>query len=98
MAFRDMPDMIVPPSHLRCEAMTKPALDTYQVWRKQPHRCVRRATQSRAGHAVCSCHAAMKKVTYWDGQPDNFRHKRFWKWPRELRELAAAVMAKSSAL
>jgi hypothetical protein len=94
MAFRDVPDMIVPPSHLRCEAMTKPCRDTYQVWRKESHRCVRRATQSRAGHSVCWCHAAKKKVRYWDGAPDKFWYKRFWKWPHELSDLAKAVVAK----
>ena len=85
--------MVVPPSHLRCEAMTKPCPDTYQDWRKHSHRCVRRATQSLAGHIVCSLHAGMPKVEYWDGEsPDNFRYKRFWKWPRKLRELSEAVI------
>lgn len=94
MAHKDMPDMIVPPSHLRCEGMTKPVVDTYQVWRRSPHRCIRRAVQSRAGHGVCALHARMRKVKYWDGEPDEFRHKKFWRWPRELRELSQAIMAK----
>jgi hypothetical protein len=66
-----MPDLAVPPSDLRCEAMTKPA-ETYQEWRRNPHRCVRRAVQGRAGHSVCSLHAVIKSVEYWNGEPDSF--------------------------
>ncbi len=94
MAYRDMPDMVIPPPHLRCEAMTKPVRDTYQVWRKKSHRCVRSAVQSRAGHDVCAIHGRMKKVKYWNGEADEFRHKKFWKWPREWRELGEAIMAR----
>lgn len=91
MSFRDMPDCIVPPNHERCEAMTKPT-DTYQDWRREPHRCVRRAKLGRAGHAVCSLHANVDQVTYWNGEPDNFRHRRFWKWPTKLAELSRAIV------
>lgn len=94
MAYRDMPDLVVPPSHLRCEAMTKPVKNTYQVWMREPHRCVRYAIQSRGGHCVCGQHARAENVTYWDGEPDGFPHKRFWKWPRKLAELSAAIVAK----
>lgn len=90
MAFRHMPDCIVPPDHLRCEAMTKPQQDTYQTWRRESHRCVRRAKQSRAGHSVCSLHASLPAVTYWTGEPDNFPHRRFWKWPTWMIKIATA--------
>ena len=90
MAYRDMPDCIVPPSHERCEAMTKPLVpsETYQVWRREPHRCVRRAKQGRDGRSVCSLHARVEKVSYCTQDADAFRHKKFWKWPRKLAELA----------
>jgi hypothetical protein len=91
MAFRDMPDSIVPPSHLRCEAMTKPVPDTFQVWRRESHRCIRKATQSRAGHGVCALHASMPDINYWAGEVDNFRHRKFWRWPTKLAELGRAV-------
>ena len=94
MAYRDKPDCVVPPSHLRCEAMTKPVKNTYQVWLREPHRCVRHAVQCRGVHSVCGQHARAEKVTYWDGEPDAFPHKRFWKWPRKLAEVAAAIVAK----
>ena len=94
MAYRDMPDLVVPPSHLRCEAMTKPVKNTYQTWLRESHRCVRRSTQSRAGRTVCSLHARIPEVKYWEGEPDTFRHKRFWRWPRKLSELAEAIIAK----
>lgn len=94
MSFSDMPDCIVPPSHLRCEAMTKPT-QTYQDWRRESHRCVRTAKQGRAGRSVCSLHARVETVEYWDGvSPDNFRHRRFWKWPTKWAELARAVVAR----
>lgn len=72
MSFRDFPDPKIPRSEFRCEAMTK-ATSTYQVWRRDPHRCIRTATQSRAAHNVCALHANMLDVTYWDGvSPDKF--------------------------
>lgn len=72
MSFRDFPDPEIPPTELRCEAMTK-ATPTYQDWRRLPHRCIRRSTQSRAGHAVCALHARLDYVSYWDGvTPDAF--------------------------
>jgi hypothetical protein len=74
MAYRDMPDLAIPPDDQRCEAMTKGARDTYQVWRQAPHRCVRRAVQGRDGRSVCACHASVKRVTYWTGEPDRFPH------------------------
>lgn len=80
MAFRDMPDFIVPPSHLRCEAMTKPVKNTYQDWLRKPHRCIHRSVQGRDGRTVCGLHSRVTNVTYWDGEPDAFRHKPFWKW------------------
>ena len=74
MAFRDMPDCRVPVSALRCEAMTKPCLDnTWQTWRRDAHRCVRRSVQGRAGRSVCALHADMKEVKFWDGEPDSFQ-------------------------
>jgi adenylate kinase len=76
MAYKNRPDLIVPDSEFRCEVMTKPCLDnTYQIWRKAAHRCVRRATQSRSGRIVCSLHSAMPTVEYWNGQPDTFIKK-----------------------
>ena len=87
-----MPDCVVPPPEIRCEAMTK-AQSTYQEWRREPHRCVRKATRSRAGRSVCALHDRLELVEWWNGQPDNFRHRRFWKWPRELDELARAVVS-----
>ncbi len=94
MAYREMPDLIVPPSDRRCEAMTKPT-NGYQTWRNQSHRCVRKATQGREGHIVCSLHSCMKKVKWWNGEPDNFPHKRFWKWPTKWAILAQAVISKT---
>lgn len=94
MAYRDMPDMVVPAPHLRCEAMTKPVSDTYQDWRRKSHRCVRKAVQSRAGHCVCGVHGSMRKAKYWNGEPDEFRHKPFWKWCGGLAEISRAVIAK----
>lgn len=93
MANRHSPDCIVPPSHLRCEAMTKPIKDTYQVWRQESHRCVRTAKQSRAGRGVCSLHSRMPEVNYCDlEQPDAFQHKRFWRWTTTLeRQLGLRV-------
>lgn len=74
MAYRNYPDMSVPASDLRCEAMTKACKDnTYQVWRREPHRCVRRAVQGRAGHSVCALHGRIEDLTYWDGTPDTFK-------------------------
>lgn len=88
MAYRHMPDFIVPPSHLRCEAMTKQIIDTYQVWRQHPHRCIRRAMQGRDGRSVCALHSRMDLVNYWNGEPDPFPHKPFWKWrPRQLLKM-----------
>lgn len=86
MAFRHMPDCIVPPNHLRCEAMTKPT-PTFQDWRRESHRCVRKATQSRDGHSVCALHGKMPDVKYWNGEPDNFKHKPFWRAARIARYL-----------
>ena len=91
MSFRDMPDCVVPPSHERCEAMTK-ATRTYQDWRRESHRCVRRAKQGRDGHAVCALHAYIEHVAYWNGEPDNFRYRRFWKWPTKLADLSRAII------
>jgi hypothetical protein len=71
VSFRDFPDPQVPPSEFRCEAMTKPG-PTYQAWRRESHRCIRRATQSRAGRSVCSLHASLAEVKHWDGSPDAF--------------------------
>lgn len=74
MAYKDMPDCYLPVSALRCEAMTKACVDnTWQIWRREPHRCVRRAVQGRAGRSVCALHARMKDVTFWNGEPDAFR-------------------------
>lgn len=79
MAYRDMPDLIVPAPEQRCEAMTQ-AQVTYQEWRRKSHRCVRRATQGRDGRSVCRLHANLKKpLTYTSGEPDEFKHKRFWR-------------------
>ena len=90
MAFQHMPDFIVPPSNLRCEAMVKPVRDTYQVWRHEAHRCIKKAMQGRDGRSVCALHSRIEKITYWNGEPDPFQHKRFWKWrPRELMEVIA---------
>lgn len=81
MAFKHMPDLAVPASEFRCEAMTKACKDnTFQVWRREPHRCVRRAKQGRAGRIVCALHGKMPDIKYWDGEPDTFpwsvRHHR----------------------
>jgi hypothetical protein len=72
MAYRDTPDMAMPPDDQRCEALTRPVPNTFQVWRRSPHRCVRRAVQGRDGRAVCACHARMRDPTYWGGEPDQF--------------------------
>lgn len=77
MAYRECPDMRVPASDVRCEAIVKAVNGTYQVWRREPHRCVRRAVQTRAGHIVCALHLVKPHITYWDGTPDNFRHLEF---------------------
>lgn len=77
MSFPDCPDPRVPDSDVRCEAMTKPCKDTYQVWRRESHRCIRRAVLSRAGRGVCALHGRMPSVNYWDGSPDTFRHRTF---------------------
>lgn len=71
MSFRDYPDPAVPPSDLRCEAMTKPH-NGWPDWSRPAHRCIRLAKQSRAGRSVCNLHAHMKKIEYWDGSPDPF--------------------------
>ena len=82
MAYVDCPDCAVPQDNLRCEAMTKPlrASETYQEWRRDPHRCIRRAVQGRSGRSVCALHARMNEVVYWNGEPDKFtwniRHQR----------------------
>ena len=90
MAFQHMPDFIVPPSHLRCEAMAKPVRDTYQVWRHTAHRCIRKAMQGRDGRSVCAIHSRVDKVTYWNGETDNFPHKKFWRWiPSRIMEAIA---------
>jgi hypothetical protein len=74
--------------------MTKPVKDTFQVWRRESHRCIRRAKQSRAGRGVCSSHAAMPKVKYCDPEiPDNFPHKQFWRWHGDLAAIGRAVAA-----
>lgn len=86
MAYRDMPDWIVPPSHLRCEAMTKSTV-TFQDWRRESHRCIKRATQSRAGKSVCNLHGSMKNVKYWNGEEDKFPHKKFWKWHGRVKDI-----------
>ncbi len=86
MAYRDIPDCAVPPSHLRCEAMTK-RTQTFQDWRREPHRCIRAATQSRAGRSVCSGHARMERIKYWNGEPDSFSHKPFWRWHGRVRDV-----------
>lgn len=75
MSFRNMPDPKVPPSELRCEAMTKPVVTTYQIWRRASHRCIRKAVQSRAGHSVCALHSRLVDINYWDGEPDQFRSR-----------------------
>ncbi len=86
-----MPDCKVPPSDLRCEAITKP-VDTFQDWRRNSHRCVRAAKQSRDGKSVCNQHAVIKKLKYCDpNEPDNFRHKPFWKWYGDLAAIGRAV-------
>lgn len=74
MSYPTHPDCIVPASEFRCEAMTKPT-DTYQNWRRDAHRCVRRATQGRAGRSVCALHSRVDIVTYWNGEPDSFPKK-----------------------
>lgn len=63
MAYRDRPEFCAPDDQ-RCEALTKPVKDTYQVWRREPHQCVRRAVQSRAGRVVCHLHARMENVKF----------------------------------
>lgn len=91
MAFQHMPDMVVPPSHLRCEAMSKPVKDTYQVWRQTAHRCIRKAMQGRDGRSVCALHSRVEKPVYWHGEPDTFVHKQFWRWnPKRVAEAIAA--------
>jgi hypothetical protein len=76
MAYKDMPDCYLPVSALRCEVMTKACMDnTWQIWRRESHRCVRRAVQGRAGRSVCALHAGMKEVMFWNGEPDAFRAK-----------------------
>jgi hypothetical protein len=82
MAYRNCPDCAVPQDELRCEAMTKALRpsETYQIWRRESHRCVRRAVQGRAGRSVCALHARLADVTYHNGEPDRFpwsvRHQR----------------------
>lgn len=79
MSFPHVPDIAIPPSEIRCEALTKPT-QTYQQWRAQPHRCIREAKQGRDGRLVCNIHARVKAITYWQGGPDpfpwNVRHQR----------------------
>jgi hypothetical protein len=77
MAYRTHPDMIVPASEFRCEAMTKPlrVSECYQEWRRQSHRCVRRAVQGRDGRSVCAIHAYTKTIGYWNGEADSFPKK-----------------------
>lgn len=87
MAFREMPDCKVPPSDQRCEAMTK-GNGQHGYWHSAPHRCVRRASQMRSGHAVCANHARVSSITFWDGEaPDAFQHKPFWRWPLKLQKM-----------
>ncbi len=90
MSYRDMPDCKVPPSHLRCEALTRPG-QGWQDWQRLPHRCVRKAVQGRDGRSVCALHARVREVIYWQGEPDNFRHKAFWRWPRSLQKMLGLV-------
>lgn len=71
MAHKTHPYCNVPVSNLRCEAMTKPT-STYQVWRQQPHRCIRTATQLRDGKIVCAIHGRVKHISYWQGEVDPF--------------------------
>lgn len=71
MSFKYMPDCSIPDSEVRCEAMTKPT-HTSQDWRRNSHRCVRKATQSRAGRSVCALHARVEQIEYWTGQADAF--------------------------
>lgn len=76
MSFRNMPDCYVPVSELRCEAMTQ-ALGKaagWQDWRRESHRCVRKAVQGRDGRSVCAIHARVDTVEYWSGQADRFPH------------------------
>lgn len=92
MSYAEVPDCRVPPPHERCEAMTKEAPNEHPRWRREPHRCVRRAKQSRDGRSVCSTHARVDVVTYCDPDAaDTFRHKRFWRWPLALSKLAHAT-------
>jgi len=64
MAYKDVPEFCAPQDQ-RCEAMTRGVEGyTFQTWRKHPHQCVRRANQSREGHAVCHIHARAKTVSY----------------------------------
>jgi hypothetical protein len=74
MAYRHRPDMIVPASEFRCEAMTKPT-PTFQEWRRNAHRCVRRAVQGRDGRSVCALHSRVDRIEYWNGEPDTFIKK-----------------------
>jgi hypothetical protein len=77
MAYRTHPDLTVPASEFRCEAMTKPLGNAagYQVWRRDAHRCVRRAVQARAGRSVCALHNRVDDVKYWNGEADSFPKK-----------------------
>ena len=61
--YGDRPKHCAWPS-IRCEAVASPAKDTWQVWAKHSHRCVRKSEQMRAGRQVCWQHAAAEKVSF----------------------------------
>lgn len=88
MAYRECPDLMLPPSDIRCEAMTKPLgkTETYQLWRRESHRCVRRAVQGRSGRSVCALHGKMDQVNYWNGEPDSFSETVHHQRRRERQE------------
>ena len=72
------------PEHLRCDAITKHNSQAPK-WGKKPHRCTRKAVQSRDGKSLCAQHARLKRVVYHTTQIDDFDYRQFWKWPKALR-------------
>lgn len=64
MTYRDRPEFEAP-ADIRCDALVlgKPG---WPDWAQHNHRCPRRATQSRAGRAVCWQHGALKEINWYD--------------------------------
>lgn len=61
MAKMDRPNFFVP-LELRCEAVAKPAKQTWQSWQWRERQCCRRAQQGRGGHIFCWQHANAKEM------------------------------------